>query len=208
LKRRLLYDQQIAHVDAEFDNIISKLSADGVLDHSYVVVTSDHGEMFERGFFGHGGVFMYEPAIKIPLLISAPGQSVGREFFTPTGNVDLLPTLLSVVGKDIPSALDGQVLPGFGGVEDGDRAIYSMYAAENSVFLPVKKAAISMRKGPHKLIAYFGYPNYDDIYEFYNLQDDPEELHDLSQKDSATFTPLKEELLDTLKEANLLYQRE
>lgn len=206
--KRLLYDQQIAHVDAEFGNIVEKLSTDGVLDHSYLVVTSDHGEIFERGFYGHGGVFMYEPAIKIPLLISAPGQLTSREFYTPTGNVDLLPTLLSLAGKDTPAVLDGQVLPGFGGEENSDRAIYSMYAAQNSVFLPLKKAAISMHKGPHKLIAYFGYPSYDDVFEFYNLQDDPEEMHDLVQAEPAIFAHLKNELLDTLANANRPYERE
>jgi arylsulfatase A-like enzyme len=118
-----------------------------------------------------------------------------------------LPTLLSVAGKEIPTELDGQVLPGFGGDEDGDRPIFSMYAAENSVFLPLGKAAISMRKGPHKLIAYFGYPGHDDVYEMYDLENDPEELHDLSKQDTSTFSMLKEELLDNLERANKPYEQ-
>ena len=80
------------------------------------------------------------------------------------------------------------MLPGFGGVEDGDRAIYSVYAAENSVFMSMEKEALTIRRGPYKLIAYFGYPNYDDVYELYNLYDDPEELLDLSQKDFEIIT--------------------
>jgi len=206
LSKRLLYDQQIAHVDAEFGNIIDKLSADGILENSYLVVTSDHGEIFERGFYGHGGVFMYEPAIKIPLLISAPGQVTPQNIYTITSNIDLLPTLLSVAGKDIPVVLDGQVLPGLGGDDKGDRAIYSMYAAQNSVFLPLKKAALSMHKGPYKLIAYFGYPGFDGAYELYNLETDSEEMHDLIQKEPSVFASLKEELLDTLADANRPYE--
>ena len=212
LSKRLLYDQQIAHVDAEIGNIIAKLSEAGVLDHSYLVVTSDHGEIFERGFYGHGGVFMYEPAIKIPLLISAPGQSTPHHVYALTSNVDLLPTLLKIAGNDIPAVLDGQVLPGFGGAENTDRAIYSLYAAENSVFMPLKKAAISMHKGPYKLIAYFGYPGYDDVYEFYNLEEDPEEVHDLLERDLierelAAFSQLVEELHSALAAANRSYER-
>ena len=200
--KRTLYDQQVAHVDGEFGILIDNLRAEGVLDNSYVVVTSDHGEAFERGFYGHGGPFMYEPAIKIPLIISARGQSSPHAVHTPSSNTDLLPTLLSVAGRDVPAGLDGQVLPGFGGDEDGDRPIFSMYAAENSVYLPLRKATISMRKGPHKLIAYFGYPDHDGVYEMYHLQNDPEELHDLSRQDVSTFSVLREELLDNLDRAN------
>jgi arylsulfatase A-like enzyme len=207
LSKRTLYDQQVAHVDAEFGNLLDRLSAEGVLDHSYVIVTSDHGEIFERGFYGHGGVFLYEPAIKIPLLISAPGQAVSQNVHATTMNIDLLPTLLSIAGKEIPSVLDGQLLPGFGGDENRDRALFSLYAAENSVFMPLKKFVISMHKNPYKLIAYFGYPGYDDVYEFYNLYDDPEELQDLSQKEPAVFAQFKDELLNALAEANRPYER-
>ena len=207
LFKRTLYDQQVAHVDAEFGNLIEKLDAEGALENSFVVVTSDHGEIFERGFYGHGGVILYEPAIKIPLLISAPGQAMRQEVFTPSSNIDLLPTLLHVANKEIPAILDGKILPGFGGDEDNERAIFSLYAAENSVFLPLKKIAISMHKGPYKLIAYFGYPEYDNVYEFYNLESDPEEVHDLTTDNPIDFSRMKEELLDSLAEANRPYEK-
>jgi arylsulfatase A-like enzyme len=206
LSKRTVYDQQIAHVDGEFGHLIDILEQEGILENSYLVVTSDHGEIFERGFYGHGEVFMYEPAIKIPLLISAPGQNTAQDIYVPTSNIDLLPTLLSIAGKDIPAVLEGQVLPGFGGDENSDRPIFSMYAAENSVFMPLMKATISMRKGPHKLIAYYGYPGYDNVYEFYDLENDPEELRDLAQEDRLTYSRLKEELLDTLAEVNRPYE--
>jgi len=206
LGKRTLYDQQVAHVDAEFGNLVKHLDAEGVLDHSYIVVTSDHGEIFERGFFGHGGVFMYEPAIKIPLLISAPGQKASQEVHIPSANVDLLPTLLRIAGKEIPPELEGQVLPGFGVNEDAARSVFSLYAAENPVLRPLNKTTIAMRKEVYKLIAYFGYPDYDNVYEMYNLEDDPEEIQDLSQSDLPTFSRLKEELLDHLEDANRPYQ--
>lgn len=206
LSKRLTYDQQIAHVDGEFGHLIELLEREGILEHSYLVVTSDHGEIFERGFYGHGDVFLYEPAIKIPLLVSAPGQKTPQKIDMPTCNIDLLPTLLSIAGKEIPQALDGTVLPGFGGDENSERAIFTLYAAENSVFTPIRKAALAMRKGPYKLIAYFGYPGYDGFYEFYNLEEDPEELQDLVQREPAIYARLKQELLDTLAEANRPYE--
>ena len=115
--------------------------------------------------------------------------------------------MLSIAGKEIPSVLNGRVLPGFGGDEDYDRPVFSMYAAENSVFLPLKKAAISMHKGSYKLIAYFGFPGYDDVYELYDLGSDPEEMHDLSLEDAGTFSKLKAELLENLGRANRPYEQ-
>ncbi len=207
LSKRTLYDQQIAHVDGEFGHLVDILEREGILENSYLVVTSDHGEIFERGFYGHGEVFMYEPAIKIPLLISAPGQTTPQEIDIPTSNIDLLPTLLSIAGKEIPQALEGKILPGFGGGEYKDRTIFSMYAAENSVFMPLKRVVLAMRKGPYKLIAYYGYPGYDDFYEFYNLEADPEEQTDLARKEPTAFVRLKQELQDALAEANRPYMK-
>ena len=205
-EKRLLYDQQIAHADAEFGLLMDKLEADGVLDNSYVIVTSDHGELFERGFYGHGGLLMYEGDLNIPLLISTPGQSTRQDVYTPTGNIDVLPTLLSILDKEIPDVLDGQILPGFGGVVDDQRSLFSLFASQNPAYQPLQKAVHAMHKGIYKLIAYFGYPDYDNVYELYNLEDDPEELNDLSTGDSSTFARLKEEMLDNLADANRPYE--
>jgi len=205
LSKRLRYDQQIAHVDAEFGKLIEKIDANNVLDNSYIIVTSDHGEMFERGFFGHGGPLMYEPAIKIPLLIHSPKQEAGQDIHALTSNIDLLPTILSVSEKEIPSNLDGKLLPGLGG-EEGDRTLFSMNAIENSQFLPLTKAAISMHKGHYKLITYLGYDAIDSDYELYDLENDPEETSNLADKKTLLLTQLKEKLHDHLADANRPFQ--
>jgi len=102
--------------------------------------------------------------------------------------------------------LDGRLLPGFGGDELEQRPLFSIYAAQNSVFLPLQKAAIAMRKGAYKLIAYFGYPGYDGVYELYHLEEDPEELRELSKDEPIVFAAMKEELLDAFAQANRPYQ--
>ena len=65
-----------------------------MLDDTYVIVTSDHGEMFERGIRGHVTPTLYEPVIRVPLLIAKPGQREREDVYAPTSCVDLLPTLL------------------------------------------------------------------------------------------------------------------
>ncbi len=85
-----------------------------------MIVTSDHGELFERGELGHATALMYAPVTHIPLLISAPKQQARSDFHSVTSNVDLLPTLLNIAGKEIPEWVEGKILPGFGGNEDAD----------------------------------------------------------------------------------------
>ncbi|MBN1304921.1 MAG: sulfatase-like hydrolase/transferase [Anaerolineales bacterium] len=209
LSKRLRYDQQVAHVDAEFGKLIERLESTNVLDNSYIIVTSDHGEMFERGFFGHSGLLMYEPNIRIPLLIRAPGQETRKDIQVSTSNIDLLPTILSIAEKNIPAEIDGQVLPGLGGNEDSRRPLFSMNALKNSRFLPITRAAISMHQEPYKLIAYLGFPEFglDGAYELYDLENDPEEMVNLTDYDSIDFSKIKEEFLDHLADANRPYLR-
>ncbi len=161
--QRDLYDKQIAQIDDEFGNLIHRLNKSGILENSYLIFTSDHGELFERGFVGHGFQLMYEPVLNIPLIIHAPGQVKREDVYALTSNIDVLPTILSIAGKESPSDIDGRILPGFGGQVDVDRPIFSVVAVDNSAFAPIKKAVISMRKGFYKLIAYLGYEEMDQV---------------------------------------------
>ena len=205
LRRR--YDQYIANVDHEFGRLLDALEQAGILDRSYVIVTSDHGQMIERGVHGHVTPLLYEPVIHIPLLISAPGQSLRKDIFTPSVNVDVLPTLLHIAGSEIPDWCAGQVLPGFDDRPDAQRSLFAIEAKTNSAFAPLKRATVAMHKGAFKLIAYFGYRGFEKAYEMYDVENDPEELEELSAGNPAEFSPMKEELLDSLADANRPYEK-
>ena len=75
LKKRRLYDEFILYVDSEFARLYHLLESDGVLENTYLILTSDHGEMFERGILGHMTPSLHQPVINIPLVIFPPGVS-------------------------------------------------------------------------------------------------------------------------------------
>jgi hypothetical protein len=125
--------------------------------------------------------------------------------FSPTSSTDVLPTLLSLVGKEIPEGLESRILPGLGGQEDFQRSIFAIEAKENSAFQPLTKGTFTLIKEGRKLIYYAGYPKYDEVFEYYNLVEDIEESRDLFGVDTATAARLKEELLDVLETANRPY---
>jgi arylsulfatase A-like enzyme len=177
--RRATYDEFIANLDAEFGRLIKHLETTGILENSYVIVTSDHGELFERGVHGHSTPLLFEPVIRIPLIISAPGQRQRANIHTNTSNVDIMPTLLHIAGLDIPDKCEGSVLPGLGGEEIPDRSLFVVEAKKNSTHGPMEKATIALIEGQYKLVYYTGYSSYDGKYELYDLNNDPDELENL-----------------------------
>jgi len=133
---RASYDEYIGTTDAEFGRFMDYLDESGLRENSYVIVTSDHGEMFERGEREHDTPLMYEPVIRIPLMISAPGQQKRRDVFSNTSSVDVLPTLLNLVGKPVPEWCEGRLLPELGGQVNAQRATFAVEAKRNPAFTP------------------------------------------------------------------------
>jgi arylsulfatase A-like enzyme len=208
-KYRREYDEFIADVDAEFGKLMSDLETSGILQNSYIILTSDHGELFERGEQGHASALMYAPVTHVPLLISAPGQKARSDFHSLTSSLDLLPTLMRIAGKEIPDWVEGRLLPGFGGIEDTDssRSIFPMMAKDNAAFRSIEHATFTMIKGAYELFFFTGYPDHPDRFELYHVQEDPYELHDLFRRDITTASQMKDELLEAISTANRNYQK-
>ena len=200
-ENRRYYDAFIANIDYELGRLLDELERNKVFDDSYLIITSDHGEMFERGVEGHLTRHLYEPGIRIPLLISRPGQQIRKDIFTPTNNVDILPTLSQITHGSVPDWSEGKVLPGLGGVEDVERSVFTVDAKSNSAFQPLKKATFAMRRGEYKLIYYTGY-EFDDFFELYDVHNDPEEVMDLYRSNPSILKSMKVELLHTIDQQN------
>jgi arylsulfatase A-like enzyme len=204
-----LYDNYILYVDAEFDRLISEMEATGALENTWVILTSDHGEMFERGIIGHTNPAIFAPLLHVPLFIFGPGVTQREDIFTPTSSLDLLPTLAQLAGRPIPDWAEGEVLPWFRTTPTNpDRSIYGINARHNDKFKRITHASISMLKGSYRLSAYLGYPelNGETRYELYNLANDPHELEDVYAVKKQIASEMVSELNDKLEEANRPYQ--
>ena len=175
-EKRQTYDEFIANLDHQIGKLLDYFEKTGLADNSYIILTSDHGELFEWGHLGHYTPLLFEPLLRVPLIISAPGQTTRKDVHTLTSSVDLLPTLLHISDLPIPASLEGQVLPFEESPEFYDRSIWALEAKENSIFGQLRKATLSLFKGQHKLVYYHGYEKYKNQYELYNIQEDPGEL--------------------------------
>jgi len=179
--KRQTYDEFIANLDFEFGRLLDNLEYKGLLDNSYLILTSDHGELFERGHRGHTTPMLFEPLLRVPLLISAPGQKERKDIETVTSNLDLHPSLLHIAGEPIPEAISGKVLTGLDGhIQESDKnqggIIWALEAQTNSTRGPLHEATLTMIQDQYKLVYYHGYQDYQDQYELYDLKNDPDEL--------------------------------
>jgi arylsulfatase A-like enzyme len=203
LKKLKRYDEYIASIDFEFGRLIDQLEQDGTLDNSYVCLTADHGESFERGTQGHTTPLLFEPLIHIPLMVSAPGQQERVDVYAPTNSVDILPTLASIAGQAIPEWCEGQALPGLGGSLDTQRVTFTVETKSTPTWGSMDKASVAMRQNKYKLVYYKGH-DYN-FFELYDIDSDPEELENLYEKLPAVAKVMQEELLYRFNLANQPY---
>lgn len=102
-----LYDACVAEVDREIGRLVAALEAQGRLDHTLIVVTSDHGEEFlDHGLLYHGSQ-LHRELVGIPLVLAGPGLPRGEHVATRVENRHLAPTLLAHLELEAPGNLAG-----------------------------------------------------------------------------------------------------
>jgi arylsulfatase A-like enzyme len=101
------YDGGIAYLDFQIDSLLTILEQRGVLNHTIVVITSDHGEHFgEHGLIQHGNS-LFLPVLNVPLVIYYPaGVPLGVKVQEPASLRDLAVTVLDLAG------IQGSGMPG------------------------------------------------------------------------------------------------
>jgi arylsulfatase A-like enzyme len=126
------YDGVIAYTDDHVGKILNLLQELGLSDKTLVIVLSDHGEgFFEHGTVEHGNS-VYEELLHVPLIMRLPGVvPAGRRIGGNISHVDLMPTVLGLLGVAGPSHMQGIDLSPVirGGQPVPERLIYSELAA-------------------------------------------------------------------------------
>jgi len=123
------YDGEVAWSDELVGRLDAALERLGLRKDTLLVVTSDHGEgLGEHGEEVHG-YFVYEATLRVPLLARGPGVPPGTRVRTTFRSVDLLPTLLDVLGVPPPAGarFSGRSLAGplRGGPEPASEPTYA-----------------------------------------------------------------------------------
>jgi choline-sulfatase len=94
---QLIYYAKMAMVDAAVGEILDAVSERGLLEETWIIYGSDHGEMLGDHLLMGKGVF-HEPAVRVPLIISPPGGTPGWTCEGITENLDVTATVLGIAG--------------------------------------------------------------------------------------------------------------
>lgn len=168
------YYAAISYIDDQVATLLNAVETAGVADNTVVVFLSDHGEALgERGLWFKRS--FYDVALKVPLLIAMPGETMQRRCENPVSLVDLLPTLVDIGGGDertIDAPYNGRSLaPALKGAAlDGPDIVHAEMAAD-----ALKAPAVAIIDWPHKYIHCDTDPPL-----LFNLVDDPLEEKNLA----------------------------
>lgn len=175
------YDAFIANVDFEFGRMMDRLKQAGELENTWVVFTSDHGELFSNGLVRHTTPLLSNDLVNIPLVVFPPDATERRDVFQVTSCIDLIPTLLNVIGETADERHEGRLLPGLGGDETADHPAFAMETKRLHHSAPFTDVtSLTMRQGQYKLEQYIGYEGIDDFHRLFDLANDPLELNDIA----------------------------
>lgn len=178
------YQGEIAYADDSLGTVLRELEERGELARTIVVMTADHGEgRDEHGEATHA-FLAYDTTLHVPLIWKVPGFEGGRRIAETVGTVDIVPTVLDLLGLEIPDDVQGRSLvPLMRGEPSRERRPY--YSESLSPRLS---------HGFGELRVFYGGP-YKYIHgprpELFNLEEDPHERHDLAAELPAERTRLE-----------------
>ncbi len=185
------YAKVVKSLDDNVGRLLDELEKEGLLNNTLVVYDSDQGfYMGEHGWFDKR--FMYEESMRTPLIMRLPEGLERRGDITQlVQNIDYTPTFLELAGLPVPGDIQGvSLLPLLKGENPADwrKSLYYHYyefPAEHAV-----RRHYGVRTERYKLIHFY---NDIDVWELYDLQEDPMEMNNLYGK------PGTEELTEELK---------
>lgn len=115
-KLRATYYGLITEVDDNIGRLVAALKANGQYDNTLIVITSDHGDTIGDHWVA-GKEYYYDSAYHVPLIVRAPGADWdagrGARVDAFTESIDIMPTILDLMGLHVPVQCDGYSLRGF-----------------------------------------------------------------------------------------------
>lgn len=176
---RRQYCAEIELIDDYVGEMLAALEKRGQLDNTFIVYSSDHGEML-----GDHGTYTkslpYEAAIRVPLIVAGPGIEGGRVSDTMVELFDANPTICDLAGLPAQENIDARSL---GPVLRGETETHR----ESAVSQLRNFRCIRTQK--HKLVE-----NYNDVLEFYDLEKDPNEQTNIAEGNGEITNPLKKQM--------------
>ncbi len=175
------YYASLNYLDDCVGELLDGLEKAGLLDNTYIIYTTDHGEMAtEHGLWWKRTY--YDGSARVPLIIRGEGLSQGASVKTPVELVDLYPTFCEMAGIALPEGLDGEsLLPLCKG--QGEKRKKTIARTDFIVGPAEGGKAISFRMLRDERWKYVEFPEHRP--RLFDMEKDPGELNDLFEEGKA-----------------------
>ncbi len=173
------------HIDTQVGRLIDALDQSGERENTLVIFTSDHGEMLGDHQLYVKGPFLYDSAIRVPLIVSLPGSiSEGVTSDTMVELADLAPTLLDAAGISREPGMQAKSLWSVltGVATEHRESVYCEYYNSNPN--SPQQFCTMVRTHAHKLVTFHG----QELGELYDMSADPSELTNLWNEETMVAT--------------------
>jgi len=184
------YDGEIAFTDAQVLRVLDWLRASGHDADTVVMLMADHGEGLGDHHEQMHAVLVYQSTMRIPMMVSGPGLPAGVVVPARVGTIDVVPTVMGLLGLDAERSLPGRDLRPLATAQPVPSApLYgeSLFGRLNCHWAVLRSSI----KDDWKLIL-------GAAPELYNLARDPEEAHDLAKAEPARVQSMSLELQQAL----------
>lgn len=188
-----LYDGEIKHLDEFIGRLAEVLEKNKLLENTIIIFTADHGEEFgEHGQFKHNQ--LYNELIQVPLIVSWQKIEGKKEIAQKVRTVDIMPTLLDLLGISFDTPQRGISLLPF---------IYDQSNLKDLLIISMQELGGELSKSyitdNYKFISGPSSP------QLYNLSQDPKERQNLAELDPSKVKELQDDLDKTLDEDRFIF---
>ena len=127
------YDAEVLFTDSLVGRLLGWLDDHELAEETLLVLMGDHGESLGRHREGAHGFFIYDAAMQVPFLLRAPYRQIGRGLRVPAQvrGIDLMPTVLDLVGVPVPGDVQGASLVP---LADGTESDLGLWAYSESLY--------------------------------------------------------------------------
>ena len=127
------YDAEVLFTDSLIGQLLNWLDESALADDTLLVLIGDHGESLGRHREGAHGFFIYDASMQVPFLLRAPYRQIGRGLRVPAQvrGIDLMPTVLGLVGVPVPEPVQGVSLAP---LADGSESDLGLWAYSESLY--------------------------------------------------------------------------
>jgi arylsulfatase A-like enzyme len=186
-------------IDDQVARMLDALEDTGQRTETLVIFMSDHGTMLGDHGVYRKGPYMYEPAVRVPLVVSGPGVREGVDSDALVELSDIAPTLLDAAGVETPDRVQTESLwPLLSGESDPDDHREDVYCEHYDSMGAYEDHTIPhgtmVRTEQYRLVRWHRL----DTGELYDLESDPEEQR--NRWDDPDYSEVKMQLLERLSD--------